>query len=268
MAIPNPTAKVENIGPREAQQMLAQMGNNRSLSRSRVDSLAEGIDRGEWKLNGETVIIDADGNVIDGQHRLHAIIKSKRSVPVVVVRGVRPDAIDTIDTGKSRSLINVLQLTGIGYAGRVGPVVSLILVSRKFNTFNLAGHQTRTIQEAEALLQDEPEIIGAVQKVDLWMTRSGIGRQAVVAALFYMASLVDESDADAFFQAVAYGEGLVASDPAYMIRSRMILDRTSRAKLTNQELAALIIKAWNAYRKGTKIKKIGWRASDGFPVMA
>ena len=44
--------------------------------------------KGLWVLNGETVCFDANGALMDGHHRLLAIIESGITIEVLVVRGV------------------------------------------------------------------------------------------------------------------------------------------------------------------------------------
>ena len=86
--------------------------------------------RGKWKLNGETMIIDKMAMIHDGQHRLVGLVWAEQTrlknredwteywrqecfVETVVVVGVEhdDDTINTINTGKSRTLSDVLYRT-------------------------------------------------------------------------------------------------------------------------------------------------------------
>ena len=44
---------------------------------------------GLWELNGAAIVIDEFGNLIDGQHRLSAVVESGTTQQFVVVRNVR-----------------------------------------------------------------------------------------------------------------------------------------------------------------------------------
>ena len=81
--------EVMTITPAMAEKWLAGTTfKNRNVSITAVNRYANDIQNGQWMLNGESIIIDDNGNVIDGQHRLRAILKSGASIQSVVVRGI------------------------------------------------------------------------------------------------------------------------------------------------------------------------------------
>lgn len=68
------TAKVETITPEIAKTMLGENVNNRRISRDNVNLFAREIRNGEWRFNGEAIKFGKDGRLLDGQHRLLAVI--------------------------------------------------------------------------------------------------------------------------------------------------------------------------------------------------
>ena len=64
------------ITPEYAKELLDYNKKNRSLSKATVDRYAEDMRKDNWQQNGEAIKIDWDGNLIDGQHRLAACVKS------------------------------------------------------------------------------------------------------------------------------------------------------------------------------------------------
>lgn len=66
--------KVMDITPDIAKEMLERNLNNRSVSPSRVDMYADDMARGEWQANGEAICFNESGNLINGQHRLMAVV--------------------------------------------------------------------------------------------------------------------------------------------------------------------------------------------------
>ncbi len=105
------TANVEVVTPRVAEEMLKRNVNNRTLSKKRVSMYVNDILCGTWQLNGETIVIDANGNLKDGQHRLHAILRAGKSVETVVVRGVDPTT-SLYDRGRTRTASDILKFSG------------------------------------------------------------------------------------------------------------------------------------------------------------
>jgi hypothetical protein len=64
------------VTPEYAAALLQRNANNRNLRSTVVDHYAEQMKRNEWKATHQAIAVGADGNVIDGQHRLSAIVKS------------------------------------------------------------------------------------------------------------------------------------------------------------------------------------------------
>ena len=70
-------ARIELITPKIAEQYLAKNSNNYSrLYKATVDQYAYEMLNGEWIFNGEAIKFNKSGKLVDGQHRLSAIVKS------------------------------------------------------------------------------------------------------------------------------------------------------------------------------------------------
>ena len=110
-------AKSVMISPTLAFEMLKHNKVNRKINERRVLIYAHEMQHGEWKETGHPIVVSSEGNLIDGQHRLHAILKSNCTIPTMVVTieeidGLGPlTAIDVpIDIGYTRNTSNI---TGI-----------------------------------------------------------------------------------------------------------------------------------------------------------
>lgn len=93
----SPTVEITDVDPELAERWLARNPNNRNLRRAVVDSYARDMSTGNWVLNGETIKLDVAGRLVDGQHRLSAVVAAEVTVPMIVVRGVDPGVMDTVD---------------------------------------------------------------------------------------------------------------------------------------------------------------------------
>jgi hypothetical protein len=98
------------LTPALAQMLLEKNPNNRRLSEQRAIHLANAIRRGEWQLNGESVIVSEDGSLLDGQHRCRAVVIAEMAIPVILVEGVPSKAFTTIDIGEKRSIGQIFQI--------------------------------------------------------------------------------------------------------------------------------------------------------------
>lgn len=99
-----PQAKVEMIDPEMALRFLETMHqSNRGITQSNVDFLAAQMRTGLWRVIHQGLAFDEDGRLIDGQHRLWALIETKMTLPFMVTHGVKREDVGVIDTGIVRT---------------------------------------------------------------------------------------------------------------------------------------------------------------------
>lgn len=110
--------ELRTITPDDALKLL---GDNykgqRRVTNQWVYKLADDMRAGRFKsLNGQTIVLGPSGEVLDGQHRLHAIVASGASLPFMVVHVPKVDGVfDTIDNGKRR---NVADFVPAGHSSK------------------------------------------------------------------------------------------------------------------------------------------------------
>ena len=94
-----------------AEDMLSRnIANNRKVKDDWVNALAESMRRGSFLLNPQGIAFDKNGNLIDGQHRLRAVVKSGCTIPMRVTFGCENDSLGVIDAGVKRSAIDVAKM--------------------------------------------------------------------------------------------------------------------------------------------------------------
>jgi hypothetical protein len=101
---------VEVISPEKAKKYLAQNTSNRSLRRSLVSRYAKDMKSGNWKLTHQGLAFNAHGVLLDGQHRLAAVVESGLSVEMLVTRGVESGTQLVMDDHAKRSASDALTL--------------------------------------------------------------------------------------------------------------------------------------------------------------
>lgn len=102
---------IETISPKQAEKYLQFNSNNRPLRKSLVNQYAKDMASGRWKLTHQGVAFNCDGTLLDGQHRLAAIVESKASVQMLVARGVQSSSQLVMDDHARRSAADALSLT-------------------------------------------------------------------------------------------------------------------------------------------------------------
>jgi hypothetical protein len=103
-------AEFKTITPKLAEQWLQLNIHNRTKRGWWVSALSQMIKRGEWITSHQGIAFSKSGSLIDGQHRLEAIVDADQPVELLVVTGVSDDAYKVLDNGIKRTLSD---LTGI-----------------------------------------------------------------------------------------------------------------------------------------------------------
>jgi hypothetical protein len=100
---------LEEITPEEAATLLERVDSRqRRISQRVVDCFAKDMEGGQWRLNHQPIATNSSGELIDGQHRLWAVVQSGRTVQMWVARGF--EEYRTVDNGRLRTSGQVLGL--------------------------------------------------------------------------------------------------------------------------------------------------------------
>ena len=109
-AKPYTNCYIVTVTPDMAKQWLVNNNFNRPLKPRLVDKYVRQILEGNWQRTHQGVAFDSRGLVIDGQHRLHAIVQTGQSVTMLVFLNESQTVHESIDNGKTRSLLDVVRL--------------------------------------------------------------------------------------------------------------------------------------------------------------
>jgi len=112
--------KIEKITPQKALELLKNNVKNRNLRQSLVLAYSEEMKKGRWRLTGQGISFSSEMILIDGQHRLAAIVKSNTSQIINVTYGLNYDDVYSIyDTGKNRTSSDILAINNVKNASSV-----------------------------------------------------------------------------------------------------------------------------------------------------
>jgi hypothetical protein len=103
--------EIKIITPEFAERLLERNTSNRNLRRDHVNTLARDMSEGAWRLNNDAICIANDGTLLNGQHRLNAIIKAGKPIKMLVAEGFSPETYKVLDGGAKRSVADQLNIT-------------------------------------------------------------------------------------------------------------------------------------------------------------
>lgn len=113
MTTPAKTVELVLVTPEMAAEWLVlNADNNRSCKTRQVDLYASYMKKGTWNSDNCAITFDAEGNLIDGQHRLQAVFKSGQAQEFIVGRNWPRSAMVTLDMGKGRTFTDRMVVAG------------------------------------------------------------------------------------------------------------------------------------------------------------
>lgn len=252
-------AKVETVTPKRAQEILENNNtHNRRLTKSRVDRYARDMEAGRWKQNGASLVFNCDGTLLDGQHRLAAVVQSNRSVQLLVVRNADKDSLETIDDVRPRSVGDLLALRGETYSCALAAALRLLWRHRQGGITDTSHSPSNS--ERLALYDEEPQVRASLDLVaqdgEWWVGRVPMG---FMAFFHYGASQVHPRKAREFVLALRDGAGLKKGTAVYELRRWFDLNTAQAAarRVKGMGVWYLVFRAWHHHLRGTapKIQK-------------
>lgn len=114
-------SEIITITPDLAKKFLERNTGNRPIQKTTVDRYAKIISDGYWEVTHQGIGFEKSGRLIDGQHRLHAIIKADKPVMVMVTYGLDHSSFKALDNGKQRLIADSLSISK-----KAGQVVNLL----------------------------------------------------------------------------------------------------------------------------------------------
>lgn len=264
---------VENvtITPQVAQMMLEHNTHNRNLTASRAQAYARDMASGNWRYTGEGIKFGPDGTLLDGQTRLRAIVLSGVTITMPVWRGIDPDAQLVMDSGRPRSNSAALSLRGEKDVVTLRAIICADFQWCHYgaqSAFTPNGKRRVTPSEMLDWLAIRPDLREAVRYARALYEEDPSIPRSVYGVLWYELGLISPEDRDKFFSDFAAGIGRSASDPLVALRkAAAAAAASSNTRVRSaQYRAALVIRAWNAFRDGVEIKHIAWRTDAKFPL--
>lgn len=239
------TVSIETVTPDDAKTMLANNLNNRHVNKAYVKLLASDMGRRVFQDNGATICLDEEGNILDGQHRLLAIVESGVTLSdVIVVRGLKPESFATIDSGRPRTNGDRLAMMGIKNSSSIAACARAFLL---YKLGDLAfGARVSNVDVLETA-KEHAELFKKAQTMAHDMNKAVRGQPAVYASTLALCLQHDREQTEEFCHGVISGANLKEGDPRLAFRKYMIGLMASQARIDRAEVGEALRQALNAW---------------------
>lgn len=257
---------VQTITPDDAARWLKSNTHNRRIRQAHVAFLAREIRAGQWKLNGQAIVISDDESILDGQHRLLAVIEAGVPIKTLVIYGITFEAFKTIDTGAVRTGADAIALWHPDCTrGDSKAVASAVRwckrIESKFSGMICKLSNTDVLEYVTA----HKSMWRHVEVLDGYPHAARPCSLSFGVALYEMGARKSEDMAEQFMRRLFTGEELHAKDPEYVVRSLLIKDAARTAHYPQDVKMKMLVKAWNMRRRGREantINSVSLRADD------
>lgn len=276
--------QVIRVTPELAERWLKNNGKNRSISIPHVKRLATAMLSGKWSLNGQTICFDESGRLLDGQHRLSAVVMSGVTVEMVIATDVVDErAFQTYDAIMlKRGAHHIAQMMGQATSvTKVTAAARVLLAWERANSYRefLNFFTSSTRPEAEPLpeevaaraieFSDEYHVIK--EKLGPFFKKAKL-KSAFIAHMSILSG-IDPVSTDDFILKLRTGIFQDEKDPVFLLRERMIEGSGTAVTAKSDRKCVLgtlhlTTKAWNAHCRGKKLSLLRFcpNANESVPV--
>lgn len=242
--------------------------NQRTRSKSLTAEIQADIEAGKWFNTGDPLRLLDTGTLVDGQHRLNAFLRARlsadavlRDMTIVVMK--QRAALDVVDTGKSRTVLDLRKMTGRAEVS--SKVIGGIL-------YEMSDYEPRAAQsklQRNEMIDSHPflnEVIALAQP------RKGIqiSSTPVIAAAIRCMRVPGAKDlAFEFFNAALQNRydlnGQIVPQLKLLTDWLVNNHHNGGGHAIRRETVVRCIRSWNAYRENRTLLRLRYSKRDEIP---
>ena len=253
------------ITPELATKWLHRNHVNRKLRRQHVVKLTKAIQAGRWEdCNGSTIVFSDEHDLMDGQHRLQAVIEAGKPITTLVVFGVQVRKRASIDTGASRTLGDILSMHGHAYSNSLGATLAVLHGAEHQGLLVYGRGNSPFVSHEQAMeyLQEHPQLEDSLARA---IRLPKFFRPSHAAVLDYLFYAKDAPLHSAWYDTLLTGATLPRGQAFLALRERLIRDKTDGIRRHPLEHYVYNIRAWNTARRGETRSIFRWSVGEGIP---
>lgn len=141
-----------------------------------------------WLFDGQPIRFSEDGRLLDGQHRLSAVIKSNSTQQFLIIKGIKSNSFKVMDTGRNRGGADVFHINGYQYSTALASVAKFIL---NFKSGKVSGDGAGKVSNTDMLdwADKNAGIIEIISKADkMRVDFSNVMPITQIASFYYLFS--------------------------------------------------------------------------------
>lgn len=246
------------VTPEMAERWLDGNRNNRRLRPAVVDRYAADMAAGRWTPSSDSIAISRDGRLLNGQHRMTALVRANCTVGMWVTTGMPEESFRNMDRGASRTFADYLDGTGEQHSRELTAALSRAVSYQRSRTTGLwALHGERvTDNDRSDYLADHPELRHSIAVCFGRTIKQATNTPSSLLALAHhmIEGAAGREAADLFMHHLTTQDREPA-DGTIHSALRSLRGMTSAREWDTRRLAVITL-AWNHWSAGTELVKI------------
>lgn len=254
--------EIREITPTWAQEQLSKLEESlnkgtfrqRAARKATIHRYAQDMKNGKWVLTHQGIAFNERDQLIDGQNRLWAIVRSGCTVPMMVTTGIphngKLTAMDVIDNGASRTLAQAFQVShGYGHEALELAMLAKQIVRMVLGTSDLGRKKVHQVSVALALfIIEELNYRNSFERIQNLIPLRKLRLGPIIAPLAWY-HMLKPKKAERFASDFALLEGLAKGSPALVLYRYVTNSSGERRKPTStlekQSITALAIQRYD-----------------------
>lgn len=250
------THEIQVVTPELAKQYLALNTENRPLRAPYAMSLAKAMTDGDWTFTPDPICFRAnDGVLMNGQHRLHAIVSSERPQAMLVLWGLSEEAWARMDRGAKRTSGDEFARRGFLNGNHTAAATRLLWRYKNEEwgkDLSLSDDRLIEFYEKHSELMDTH---GLARRISLDVPLS----PAVGTVALYLSRQADLAPGGVHLaeweDEVVEGLGLLeAGSPSLQFRRQLQRRKSNNIKTSQRDALGLYAKAFRSWARGEQVK--------------
>lgn len=258
MQVHEVSTQLELITPEQALEILKfRNPRNRPIRKNLVERIAFDIISDKWQVTHQGIAFNSDGQLMDGQHRLSAIVKAKKPVHILVTYGVNDESMPVIDSGSARTAADALGLKhGTPSPSAASAAIKNYLIYCKYPSGVWSHIIVPTNSEVCSYYEENTDLVNkAVQTALACRRRFKYITRTAVATVFLIVHREggDVLRYEEFIESLSKGSNLEEGSPLIAYRN-FLMNGGNTHRYKQQAGIARLIQCFNYWQKNRQIK--------------
>ena len=246
--------EIIDVSPDLAKYYLSKNSANRAVNKRHVVGLATQMKNGLWLLTHQAICFDVAGNLIDGQHRLHAIVKANLVVKMMVVTGADNQTFTVLDTGRNRTSGDVLSIENVKNYNQVAACIRLwFKLKNGWLNDNSEPAFTATNQQVLTFYNERPDFWQNIMHETQRLYKSSLQLVRMQTISGILAHWSDNNQESTFIKAVLENDATVIN--ARGLHKMLLNYKLKKRNVSLNESLRLFFKYHSYFMDGRSVKQ-------------